>query len=461
MAREFDYVVIGGGSAGYAAARTAREKYERVAIIDDAEELGGLCILRGCMPSKTLIYSAEVLHLAKQADKFALKIPEAAVDMKAMLKRKRTMVDEFQSYRKGQLQSDKYTLIRDRASFTGPNTVKLKKSGEEIQGRHFMIATGSVNNVPPIPGLKEADAWTSDEVLELDFLPQSVTVLGGGVIACELAQYLHRIGCKVTMIQRSHLILKDHTEEAAREIMKVFREEGIDLYTDTHCTEVSTGKDGYTVCFDHEGKQKRITSERLVNALGRRPAIDGLNLEAAGVKLKPSKHIDVNDYFQTSNECIYAAGDVTGPFEIVHLAVLQGEIAAKHAIGVATQPLDYRHRTSVTFTDPQVASVGPLPYEPECEGLDLVESTYPFNDHGKSILMHADHGYVRVWAERPSGRLIGAECVGKDAGELIHSMAVAVTLGATAAQLLQVQWYHPTLSEIWTYPLEEVLDQCG
>ncbi|KAF0094116.1 MAG: mercuric reductase [Puniceicoccaceae bacterium 5H] len=460
MAREFDYVVIGGGSAGYAAASTAREKFERVAIIDDAAELGGLCILRGCMPSKTVIYSAEVLHLARNAKLFGLEIPEAKPNMPEILKRKREMVYEFQSYRKGQLESDKYTLFRDRASFVGEKTVKLAKSGEEITSRYFMIATGSVVNHPPIPGLRESDPWSSDDILELDHLPKSVTILGGGVIACEMAQYLQRMGSKVTMVQRSPLILKDHTEEASREIMKVFREEGIDLYTDTHCTEVSKNGDGYTVCFEHEGENKRVTSERLVNALGRKANVDSLNLDVAGVKLNHNRNIDANDFCQTSNPCIYAAGDVSGPFEIVHLAVMQGELAAKHATGVACTPIDYRHRTSVTFTDPQVASVGPLPHEPECQDLDFIESIYPFNDHGKSILMHADHGYVRIWAERPSGRLLGAECVGKDAGELIHSMAVAVTMGATAEQLLKVQWYHPTLSEIWTYPLEEILNQC-
>lgn len=457
---EFDFVVIGGGSAGYAGARTARETGARVAVIDAGPDLGGLCILRGCMPSKTLIYSTEVLHLAREAEKFGLRIPSAAPDMPALLARKRAMVEEFASYRRGQLESDKYTLLRDRAEFVDEQTVRLMRSGELVRAKKFLIATGSTHQVPPVIGLAEAGAWTSDDVLELDAVPQSVIVLGGGVIACELAQYLRRLGSEVTQIQRSSLILKDHTEEASCEIMKVFRDEGINLFTGTHITQVARTAQGFEVTFEHKGQAKKVAAAHLLNALGRRPNVEGLNLPAAGVSVRSSGQIIVNDAQQTSNPAIYAAGDVAGPFEIVHLAVMQGELAAKHATGQAWEPVNYGVRTSVTFTDPQVASVGPLPFEPECQQYDLVEASYPFNDHGKSILMHATYGYVRAWADRRTGKLIGAECVGKDAGELMHALAVGVTLGATAKQLLKVQWYHPTLAEIWTYPLEDLALAC-
>ncbi len=457
----YDFVVIGGGSGGYSAARTAREVCDRVAIIDSAEELGGLCILRGCMPSKTLIYSAEVLHLAREGNRFGLDIPEAAVNMRSLRERKRRMVAEFRDYRVGQLESDKFTLFRDKASFIGENRLRLASSGREITADRFVIATGSIPQVPPVKGLAEAEAWTSDDVLELDFLPDSVIVLGGGVVACELSQYLRRLGSRIVQIQRSPRILKEISHESAAVIEEAFRAEGIELYTGTKLQTVSRTPDGYEVAFTHRDKPVTAKAAHLFNALGRRPAVDGLSLDAAGVETESSGQIRVNAHQQTSNPRVYAAGDVCGPYEIVHLAIMQGEVAGRHATGRDADPVNYDTRTSVVFTDPQVAEAGIPLTEAKERGMDLAVADYPFDDHGKSIVMEARRGFVRAWADKTTGRLVGAACVGKDGGELIHAMAVAVALGATPAALLKTHWYHPTLSEIWSYPLEDLAEDLG
>ena len=456
----FDVIIIGGGSGGYAAARTARETRQRVAIIDSGAELGGLCILRGCMPSKTLIYSAEVLHLARQGSLFGLKIPQASVDMTSLHERKLRMIDDFKSYRQEQLQSDRFTLFRERASFTGPDTLQLEPSGRTLTADAFIIATGSEVNWPEIPGLDTPGIWTSDEVLDLDQLPESVIVLGGGVVACELAQFLHRIGSRVIQIQRSPHILKDNSATAAEAVMRALRDEGMELHTGTRLERIETAVGGGFVVHytDAEGNSCVAEAKHLVNALGRRPATRGLGLEAAGVATSKGGQIRVNAYQQTTQPRIYAAGDVCGPFEIVHIAIMQGETAARHATGRDCQPVDLDTRTSVVFTDPQVATAGLPVEEARARGMDLVVADYPFDDHGKSILMEARHGYVKAWADKFTGRLVGAECVGKDAGELIHALAVAVSLKASPADLLKVHWYHPTLSEIWSYPLEDLAD---
>ena len=457
--RHFDYVVIGGGSAGYAAARTAREKFDNVAVIEDGEELGGLCILRGCMPSKTLIYSAEVLHLAKEGEKFGLNIPEAQVDMKALHKRKEVTIDDFASYRKEQLESDRFTLIRDRAKFLDEKTVTLAKAGGQVTADFFMIATGSVVNTPDVPGLADVEHWTSDDVLDLDFLPESVIVLGGGIVACELAQFLNRVGTKVTQIQRSKRILKEASEEASEVVMQAFKDEGLDLRTGTELKSVAKEGDEYVVSFKEGHEMREVRAAHLFNAMGRKPNSKPLDLEKAGVKTKESGHIKVNEVQQTANPRIYSAGDVAGPYEIVHIAIMQGEVAAGHALGREVKQVDYDTLTGVIFTDPQVASAGISIDEAKERGIDVVSADYPFDDHGKSILMEAKYGFVKTWADRTTGKLIGAECVGKDAGELIHSMAVAISLGATPADLLKVHWYHPTLSEIWSYPLEDLVEE--
>jgi len=456
MTKDFDLIVIGGGSAGYAAARTAREHRESVAIVDGAAELGGLCILRGCMPSKTLIYSAEVLHLAQRAKLFGLEIPEARVDMPALHQRKLRMIDDFKSYRQQQLQSDRFTLFRDMARFVDPHTIELHHAGTRISAERFVIATGSRVNTPPIRGIDSVRVWTSDDVLDLDFLPESVIVLGGGVVACELAQFLHRVGARVIQIQRSARVLKDFPADASEVVMRAFRDEGIELHAGTALERIEPCASGVRVVFQKDGRSHAVEATHLVNALGRVPATESLHLANAGVGLAPSGHVATNRWQQTSAAHIYAAGDVAGPHEIVHVAILQGETAARHACGIATAPVDYDTLTGIVFTDPQVAVAGVPLDVARARGIECKVADYPFDDHGKSILMEARYGYVRAWTDAATGRLIGAECVGKDAGELIHALAVGISLKATAADLLKVQWYHPTLSEIWSYPLEDL-----
>ncbi len=456
----FDYLVIGGGSAGYAAARTARETLDKVAIVDDGAELGGLCILRGCMPSKTLIYSAEVLHHAQQGTLFGLDIPDAKVDMNLLHQRKLDTIKEFSDYRSEALESNRFTLFRNRAHFTGKNSVELDNA-QTITADKIMISTGSVVQVPPVPGLKNLEGvWTSDDVLDLDFLPESVIVLGGGIVASELAQFLNRVGSKVIQIQRSEHILKDMSPEASTVIEKAFRDEGIELHTNTSIKNIEKKEDAYSITFNSpEGKLTR-SAKYVFNALGRVPNTRSLNLEAAGIELLPSGHIKTGDYQVTDNPDVYAAGDVAGPHEIVHVAIIQGEAAAKHATGRKTREPGSWDFIGVVFTDPQIGTAGKSEKQLQAEGIDFLNADYPWDDHGKSILMEAKYGYVKVLADN-TGKILGAEIVGKDAGELIHTFSVAISLNASVVDLLNAPWYHPTLTEMVTYPLEDIADELG
>ncbi len=454
----FDFLVIGGGSGGYAAARTALEVCRRVAVVDGADELGGLCILRGCMPSKTLIYTAEVLHQAREGERLGLRIPEAGADMKAVQARKKRVIGEFADYRKGQLEDGRFSLFRNRARFVDEATVELD-DGTRLTADRILVSTGSVVSVPPVPGLAGTPFWTSDDVLDLDFLPEKLIVLGGGVVACELAQMLRRMGTEVIKIQRSPRTLRDFSPEAVAVVEQSLRHDGIDLYTDTRITRVAYEESVFRVRFDHGGEGREVEAPHLLNALGRSPATDGLNLTAAGIETLPSGHIRCDATQRTSNPRVYACGDVAGPHEIVHIAILQGELAARHATGRPARPINYDHLLAVVFTDPQIGVVGLGEAQLRERGIDYIAADYPFDDHGKSITMNATRGYVRVFASKTGGRVLGAECVGKDGGELIHAMTAAVSLKATVFDLLDAHWYHPTLSEIWTYPLEEIAEK--
>ncbi len=459
MKGTYDFVVIGGGSAGNNAARVAAALGKRVAVVDGARKLGGLCILKGCMPSKTLIYSAEVLHLARTGGSFGISVKAASAEMPEMHARKRRLVGDFARHRVRQLEQGNFDLVRSNARFVDANTVELA-DGKRIRSRKFLVSTGSRVCVPPLPGLSTASFWTSDDVLELEFKPRSVIVLGGGIVACELAQFLRRIGTRVCMVQRSANLLRGHSSDAAAVVRTAFEDEGIEIHTGTEVTGIATGKSGASVSFRRKGRVFHRRADHLFNALGRQPSTSGLNLKAAGVRTAENGRIIANRWQQTSAPNIYAAGDCCGPHEIVHVAVQQGELAARHAAGVrGLRPIDASMLLCVIFTDPQIGTIGWSENHLRDAGVSFVTASYPFNDHGKSILMNANYGYVRVRADPRTGRILGAEVVGKDAGELIHCFTGPMAMRATVFDMLKAPWYHPTLSEIITYPLEEIAEK--
>ncbi|MGH8019749.1 MAG: dihydrolipoyl dehydrogenase family protein [Opitutaceae bacterium] len=459
MSKHYDFVAIGGGSAGFNAAKIAARFAKRVAVIDGAKELGGLCILRGCMPSKTLLYAAEMQHHARHGDRFGLRTEARAPDMPAVLERKRAIIGDFASFREKQLREGNFDLIEANARFAGPHELELS-DGTRIESKRILIGTGSNIAWPKeISGLRESKAWTSDQVLELDFVPESVIVLGGGLVACELAQYLVRMGSKVTQIQRSGRLLSGYSKEAAAVVEQAFRDDGMEVFCGTKLVSVSFDGAQYEVVFERGGERHVERARHCFNALGRTPATENLNLEAAGIENAKSGHIRTGKFQETNVPGVYAAGDCAGPHEIVHIAIQQAEVATKHAFGKAVEPVDYSKLLQVIFTDPQLATAGRLQEELEEKKIPHLTASYPFDDHGKSILMEAKYGYVKVLAEPGAGKLLGAEIVGKDAGELIHVFSVAISAGLTAADMLAAPWYHPTLSEIVTYPLEEIVEK--
>lgn len=451
----YDFLVIGGGSAGYAAARTAAALGKRVAIVEGARELGGLCILRGCMPSKTLLHPADILHHARHSDVLGLRVERARLDMKALQVWKRKVIEEFAADRRQALESGDYALYRSFARFVGPDRVELQDGGH-LRAERIFLGTGSKVNVPPLPGLAETRFWTSDDVLELDFVPSSVIVLGGGPIACEFAQFLDRIGSRVILIQRSEHLLKEYSSAAAEVIEGVLRQEGVEVHTGTHVEEISAQGDRVRVRFRQDGQVLTREAAHLFNALGREPNVAALNLEAAGIELSEGR-VKVDAWQRTTNPRVYAGGDVSGPYDVVHLAVAQGELAAKHAFGQGgLEPINVDQRLSVVFTDPPVASLGPNEAELTARGVKFFAATHPFADHGKSILMNAKAGFVKILADEADGRLLGAEIVGVQADSLIHCLSGPLAMNATVRDLLKAPWYHPTLAEILTYPLEEI-----
>jgi pyruvate/2-oxoglutarate dehydrogenase complex dihydrolipoamide dehydrogenase (E3) component len=465
---DYDYVVIGGGSGGYAAARTACALGLKTVVIDSAKELGGLCILKGCMPSKALIESANRARAFRHGKEFGLIAGVVKVDTESIIKRKEVLIEDFASYRQGQLESGKFDLFRGHACFLDCHTLKVTKASGQIHHLTFKsacIATGSVVNDVPIAGLKEAGFWISDDILTTSDLPDSIIVLGGGAIALEMACYLEGLGRQVMVIQRSHQLLSGFDRDVADALKQALESRpNLQIFVGTEISEVrQTSRSQKQVIFQHQGQTRSVSADQILQALGRKPNTAGLDLEKCGIEVNQTGLIACNEFQQTSVPHIFAVGDVCGPYEIVHIAIEQGEKAAKNAavtLGVhkgAKLAMNYRLKLFGIFTDPQVAMVGLTEMEAKERGIELKVATHFFNDHGKSMIMGELHGFVKLLADSSTGKLLGGAVVGPEAVELIHEIVVAMKFGATASEFLEIPHYHPTLSEIWTYPAEDLI----
>lgn len=466
---QYDVAVIGGGSGGYAAARTALAEGMKVVVIDGADELGGLCILKGCMPSKALIESANRNLVVREGEKFGLTIGESAVSAKTIVERKRVLIKDFSDYRADQLEDGRFDLVRGTAAFLDKNNVivRLRDGGsQQVSAKTFVVATGSTISVPNIQGLKESGFLTSDDVLDLENLPDSMVVLGGGAIALEMAHYFEAIGKEVTVIQRSEHLLTGMDHDLADELQAALTARTMKVECGTELLRVETTNDGKKrVVYSKAGVETFVEADEILAALGRKPNTGNLAAENAGVKLNSRGGIDVGLDMQTSAENIFSAGDVCGPYEIVHIAIEQGEKAAENAMAFihgATKAdykqMDYRLKLYGIFTEPQVAAVGMSELEAKELGREVIVETYPFNDHGKSMIKGCEHGFVKLIGDAQTKEILGGSVVGPEGVELIHEIVVAMSFRATAGQLAVIPHYHPTLSEIWTYPAEEIAD---
>jgi len=455
---DFDVAIIGGGSGGYAAARTAAGHGLKTVVIEGGEEVGGLCILRGCMPTKALLYAAEVMHLVRHPQTWGIRTEDVSFNFSQVMARKDAVIKEFADYRVHQLQTGKFKFVRAMASFIDPHTVQLS-TGEKLLAKHFVIATGSKIAPSPLPQLNTLDYLTSDTALRLKRLPSSLIMLGGGAVAVEFAQFFARFGVRVTLIQRSPHILHEFDEDASSELEKVFRREGITIYTGTKLLDARRLGAHKEVTFAQEGQTIRVQAEEVFFALGRHPNIAALALERIGVEVEFTR-IVTNPRMQTNLPNIYAVGDCAGLHEIVHIAVQQGELAG-HNIAQPDHPLEMKYRllTEVIFTDPQIAIVGLTEKEADVRNIPYLAASYSFSDHGKSLIMEAKDGFVKLLADPTTGEIIGGCCIGPMGGELIHEIIAAMYKRMTVHELAAMPHYHPTLAEIWAYPAEELAEK--
>ncbi len=450
---QYDLVVIGGGSGGYAAARTARELGASVAIVDHGP-LGGLCILKGCMPSKTLLASSDLAQDMRESGELGIAPTEPNIDLAAIFARKRAVIGGFADYRVEGLRS--FPLYEGQASFESATVIRVGED-VELEAKNFVIATGSSVAPAALLGLEEAGFVDSDEILEREHLPKSIVVLGGGYVGSELGQFLSRMGVKTTFLIRAPHLLSTEDRDVGDAVTLYIREEGIDVVTGALLSRVETNGALKVVHYTVDGEARSIEAEEIFYALGRVPNFEGLALEKAGIACHAITGIEVGSDLRTCVPNVFAVGDVTGQYPLVHVAIYQGEIAARNAVTGGYEAADYSlQKVHTIFTDPQVAIAGQTEKELRAAGVPYLSGSYLFSEHGKAIAIAKTKGFVKMMASPEDGKILGAAIVGPEASDLIHEVIVAMYFGATVHEFLKIPHLHPTLAEILTYPAEEI-----
>jgi mercuric reductase len=430
---QFDLIVIGAGSGGFSAAITAAEQDKTVLLLGYGT-IGGTCVNIGCVPSKNIIRAVETLHSAKEAGRFAgIEAQAKITDWQALVAQKQALVDELRQAKYSNILPEypNITYLEGKAH--------LAKSGIIVGEQHYqadkiIIATGSSNAIPPIAGLKDIDYLDSTRLLEIEQLPQSLLVIGAGVIGSELAQAFSRAGVKVTLCCRSRL-LPDEEPEISAALANYFQQEGITVHQGIQYKAIEKTTVGYQLSFENESMS--VVAEKVLISTGRKPNTDGLGCEAVGIKLNTKGGIEVDDYLTTTNPNIYAVGDVTGRDMFVYMAAYGAKLAVNNAFNTTgcRKAYDASTMPSVTFTDPQVAHVGLTEQQAKRAGFDTKTSVLPVTQVPRAIAALNTKGVIKLIADKQTDVLLGAHICATEAGDSIQTAVLAIKHQMTAAEL--------------------------
>ena len=453
--KTYDVLVIGGGTAGTQAAAQAHAALGpaggRVAMFNKGE-LGGLCILRGCMPTKTMLHAGHLVHEAGHHHTPGVGHGDLSIDFEAVMANKDAKVARFKKAKLGGIERGGYEVIDAYARFSGPDTV-VTDSGEEYRfTKGAVLASGSDPIVPPIDGIeavREAGLyWDSDDVMAMTTLPASAIVLGGGAIGLELGLFLARMGCRTYMVNRSRFYSKIDEELAVE--MEAILDAEPNLTRVAPLTslgvEAVDGRVRYRI--ESEGEERVLEADVFVGATGRRARLDDMGLEAAGVDHEGGR-VRHDAAMCTTNPRIFVAGDATGSELLLHVANWEGKSAGLGAAGVLGEhAVERRLRMAVVFTDPPMATIGMTEAEAAAAGIPCVTASAKLAQTGRAITMDVQHGVWKMVAHAQTGELLGSQLLGPRADDIVHTISAAMFYRGTVQDLLAMPWYHPTITEV-------------
>jgi dihydrolipoamide dehydrogenase len=442
---EYDVAVIGGGPGGYVAAIRAAQLGLRTVLVEK-EQVGGLCLNWGCIPSKALLHAADVLNLVRRSGEFGIRHENLEADLGVAVDRSREIVGKFVGGVTTLLAQNGVEVVPGTARFTGPHTLAIEGAGRSIEAANVIIATGA--RTRSLPGLPvDGDrVLTSREALALREVPASIAVVGGGPIGVEFAYLYRSYGADVTLVEMEPRLLPQDDEDVGRQLERSFAAQGITVRTGTTVESVAPDRDGVTVRLQGRGASEELRAERVLAGVGFSPNTEDLGLEAAGVALDRG-WVGVDEYCRTSVPGVWAAGDVTGRLLLAHVASHQGVTTVEMIAGRNPPPLDYAQMPRAVYCQPQVAALGLTEAQARERGHEVRVGRFPFRASGKAVATGETEGFVKLVADRETHAVLGVHIVGHGATEMLGEASVAMLLESTTAELAQAVHAHPTLSE--------------
>ena len=449
---KFDLVVIGGGPGGYVAALRATQLGLSVAVVE-RENLGGVCLNWGCIPTKALLRSAEVLRLARDAADFGIKVSLEGYDASTVIARSRAVAERLTTGVKYLLKKNKVTVLSGTGRLAGSGCVAVEHDDgtlSDITARHIILATGARSRALPDLDTNDKDVWTYREAMIPEEIPGSVLVIGSGAIGIEFASFYRDFGVDVTVVEILDRILPAEDVEISEFARAAFRKQGMVIHTQSRVSKLvkeTAGKMDVTIV-TNDGESQKISVEKVILAVGITGNVEDIGLESTGVAVDRG-HIVINDRFETGEPGVYAIGDVAGPPWLAHKASHEGILCVEMLAGEeGVHPLDVTMIPGCTYCHPQIASVGLTEAAAREQGHEVRVGRFPFVGNGKAIALGDDQGLVKTVFDAATGELLGAHMIGAEVTELIQGFAIARTLETTEAELMQTVFPHPTLSEM-------------
>ena len=450
-----EIVVIGGGPGGYVAAIRAAQLGAKVTLVEESK-LGGTCLNCGCIPTKFMLRSVETYQSIKDAEQYGISVSGVNFDVAEMQARKNKVISNLVSGVTGLLKSNQIEVISGRAKLASPKQIEItSKEGkkETFQAEKVIIATGAKPITLPIPGADSPDILDASQMLELDQTPQSIIIIGGGVIGVELATVWAKLGGKVTLVEMLPHCLPTQDAEIADILHQALAEDGVQICCSAGVTRIEDTKGGKAVVFGKGEAEQKVVADRVAVSVGYRPNTEGLGLEECGIAYDKGG-IKVDERMQTNVPDVYAAGDVVGGMMLAYVAIEEGIVAAENAVGKPAT-VDYRAVPQCIFTIPEVASVGLTEEEAASQGYEVAVGRFPFAASGMAMIMGEQRGLVKVVAEKKYGELLGVHIIGPDATTLITEPTVALKLESTYEDIIHTTHSHPALAEaLWEAALD-------
>jgi dihydrolipoamide dehydrogenase len=444
-AEQFDVVVVGGGPGGYAAALYGANAGLSIAVVEK-EKVGGTCLHRGCIPAKEFLETATVFRTVAGAKEFGVQADQPGLDFAASQARKQKVVDGLWSGLQGLMKSRKITTIKGTGSLTRGKLVRVD-DGSELKGEHVILASGSVPRTLPGFDVDGRVVMTSDELLDLDALPSSAVVVGGGAIGCEFASMMSDLGVQITVLEALPKLLPGCDDDIVNVVARSFKRRGIDVRTAVKVEGHEPNGSGTTVHFGDDS----VTVDAVVMSVGRRPLSDGLDLAGTAVELDPRGYVVVDELMRTGEEGVYAVGDLVATPQLAHVGFAEAIVAIKSILGERAIPVDYAKVPWCIYCQPEVAFAGPSEQDARAAGVDVVVKKNAYSHNGRALIVGEPEGMVKVIAEKATdgraGRIIGVHMVGPWVTEQLGQGYLAVNWEATPHETGHFIQPHPTLSE--------------